>query len=94
MTSLCAGREKGEGRKREREGERKLSAVSSSTDTNPPRLEPHFITSLNYNHFHKGPVSKYHTLGPHKCEPVALAGVAQWIKCWPVNQRVSGSIPS
>ena len=23
-----------------------------------------------------------------------LAGVAQWIKCWPVNQRVAGSIPS
>ena len=25
---------------------------------------------------------------------VALAGVAQWIECWPVNQKVSGSIPS
>ena len=24
----------------------------------------------------------------------ALAGVAQWIECWPVNQRVSGLIPS
>ena len=24
----------------------------------------------------------------------ALAGVAQWIECWPVNQRVAGSIPS
>ena len=24
--------------------------------------------------------------------PPALAGVAQWIKCWPVNQRVAGSI--
>ena len=24
----------------------------------------------------------------------ALAGEAQWIECWPVNQRVSGSIPS
>ena len=23
----------------------------------------------------------------------ALAGVAQWIECWPVNQRVAGSIP-
>ena len=21
-------------------------------------------------------------------------GVAQWVECWPVNQRVSGSIPS
>ena len=24
----------------------------------------------------------------------ALAGVAQWIESWPVNQRVTGSIPS
>ena len=24
----------------------------------------------------------------------ALAGVAQWIECRPVNQRVAGSIPS
>ena len=24
----------------------------------------------------------------------ALAGVAQWIECEPVNQRVTGSIPS
>ena len=24
----------------------------------------------------------------------ALAGVAQWIECQPVNQRVTGSIPS
>ena len=24
----------------------------------------------------------------------ALAGVAQWIECWPANQSVSGSIPS
>ena len=24
----------------------------------------------------------------------ALAGVAQWIECWPANQRVTGSIPS
>ena len=22
----------------------------------------------------------------------ALAGVAQWIECWPTNQRVAGSI--
>ena len=25
---------------------------------------------------------------------VALAGVAQWIDCWPVNQGVTGPIPS
>ena len=24
----------------------------------------------------------------------ALAGVAQWIECWPMNQRVTSSIPS
>ena len=24
----------------------------------------------------------------------ALAGVARWIECWPVNQRVAGLIPS
>ena len=23
--------------------------------------------------------------------PLALAGVALWIECWPVNQRVAGS---
>ena len=27
-------------------------------------------------------------------EEVALAGVAQWIKCWPANQRVTGLISS
>ena len=26
--------------------------------------------------------------------PSALAGVAQWIECRPVNQKVAGSIPS
>ena len=25
---------------------------------------------------------------------LALTGVAQWIECWPVNQMVTGSIPS
>ena len=24
----------------------------------------------------------------------AVADVAQWIECWPMNQRVMGSIPS
>ena len=27
-------------------------------------------------------------------EKPALAGVAQWIECWPVNQRVASCIPS
>ena len=26
-------------------------------------------------------------------EFVGLAGVTQWIECWPENQRVAGSIP-
>ena len=30
----------------------------------------------------------------NKIPKVALAGVAQWIEFWPVNQRVAGSIPS
>ena len=25
---------------------------------------------------------------------LALAGLAQWIECWPVNQKVRGLIPS
>ena len=25
---------------------------------------------------------------------IALAGVAQWIQCWPANQRVAGLIPT
>ena len=29
-----------------------------------------------------------------KHEEIALAGVAQWIECGPVNQRVAGLIPS
>ena len=29
-----------------------------------------------------------------KSEGEVLAGVAQWIECWPVNQSVAGSIPS
>ena len=29
-----------------------------------------------------------------KVYELALAGVAQWIECWPQNQRVAGLIPS
>ena len=29
-----------------------------------------------------------------KYTKTALAGVAQWIECWPVNQRIADSIPS
>ena len=30
----------------------------------------------------------------YKNQPMALAGVAQWIEHWPMNQRVTCSIPS
>ena len=30
----------------------------------------------------------------NKSVNLALAGVAQWIECWPVNQRVASLIPS
>ena len=29
-----------------------------------------------------------------KTTNMALAAVAQWIECWPVNQRVTSSIPN
>ena len=29
-----------------------------------------------------------------KIKPEALAGVVQWMECWPVNQKVTGLIPS
>ena len=29
-----------------------------------------------------------------KLNQITLARVAQWIECWPMNQRVTGSIPS
>ena len=31
--------------------------------------------------------------GTHKYQPMALAGVAQWIGHWPMNQGVTGSTP-
>ena len=39
------------------------------------------------------PLSEAQALGSDK-SPLALAGVAQWIECGPVNQRVTGLIPS
>ena len=35
-------------------------------------------------------------MGRHRDKELkpALASVAQWIECWPVNQRVAGWIPS
>ena len=29
-----------------------------------------------------------------RLKPLTLADVAQWIECWPVNQKVASSIPS
>ena len=28
-----------------------------------------------------------------KCEKKVLAGVAQWVECWPMNQKVTSSTP-
>ena len=41
-------------------------------------------------------VKVFLTLSPMqtKNNQIALAGVAQWIERWPVNQRVAGLIPS
>ena len=36
-------------------------------------------------------IGKYINVKQYKC---ALAGVGQWIECWPVNQRLTGLIPS
>ena len=40
---------------------------------------------------------KHHAkqMNPHtKRRHAALAGVAQWVECWPANQRVTSSIPN
>ena len=39
-------------------------------------------------------IEKYSLLKPAQEDILALAGVAQWIECQPVNQRVASSIPS
>ena len=31
---------------------------------------------------------------PQKLKELALAGVTQWTECWPMSQKVAGSIPS
>ena len=36
----------------------------------------------------------WNRMAVYKIWPLALAGVAQWIEHQPVNQRVTGSIPS
>ena len=45
-----------------------------------------FVLSFAHSH--------YLTLMLLKMFPLALAGVAQWIECRPVNHRVPSSIPS
>ena len=42
---------------------------------------------------HTVPSTKLST-PPIKITFLALAGIAQWIECWPANQRVVASIPS
>ena len=49
-------------------------------------LSPRAKNSAWHNKFHP----KYSVLKQH----LALASVAQWTECWPVNQRVTCSIPS
>ena len=39
-------------------------------------------------------ISLFYFFQPFKIIKAALAGVAQWIEHWPVNQRVAGSMPS
>ena len=48
------------------------------------------MTSVFYIHKKK---NKLDTIFPQKLHS-ALASVAQWIEHWPVNQRVTGLIPS
>ena len=44
-----------------------------------------------YSIFNCCKVNKINTIKHLSC---ALAGVAQGTECWPVNQKVAGSIPS
>ena len=52
------------------------------------RQKPSLYLSGNSDQFNalRKSIEKYNTS--------ALPGVAQWIECWTVNQRVTGSIPS
>ena len=62
----------------------KISLVLPSERLSSLAFEAHFV------HKH---VLRVHSV-PFKKFVCALAGVAQWIEHWPVNQRVAGSIPS
>ena len=42
-----------------------------------------------YSNIYVNPVS----WGTFKKLSGALAGVAQWLECWPANQKVAGPIP-
>ena len=49
---------------------------------------------LIYNNHYLHELSKIRTKSHFKIELSAPADVAQWIEHWPVNQRVTGSIPN
>ena len=55
----------------------------------PSCLHPHFILSI-----HRMILELYALYGQQMRWIAALAGVAHWIECLPVNPRVNGSIPS
>ena len=57
------------------------SSNAANSHTNPRRTIE--LLSLLYRRWRD---EEWHTFQ----EIIALAGVAQWIECWPVNQRVAG----
>ena len=89
------------GRERECAIETSISRLSHAPNWGPPstsqalpgnRTASHLVYGMTprpLNHTNQG--SLYYLL---KIMAVALAGVAQWIVCGPVNQRVPGLIPS
>ena len=55
--------------------------------------DTHFQMSLSAIHFNDVHISNLSRKKPFK-KKMTLAVVAQWIECWPANQRVPGSISS
>ena len=53
-------------------------------------LNPSSASSSDFNFF----MILFYTFGGGALKNIPLADVAQWIECWPANQRVAGSIPS
>ena len=75
------------GRKRKRERER-------NTGTKKVAVNKYLsIITLNVNGLYT-PIKRHRVAEWIRKQDPALAGVAQWIECWLVNQRDAGSIPS